>query len=75
MSYEAKIEAAIGTVIIDVPDDVGVKIHVSTALVTRSLPSGYTESVDNVFTSPNYEQAEHKIELFVNLAIGTVTVK
>lgn len=75
MSYEAKIEAAIGTVTIDVPNDVGVKIHISTALVTRSLPSGYTESVDNVFNSPNYEQAEHKIELFVNLAIGTVTVK
>jgi hypothetical protein len=74
-SYSAKVSGAIGLITIDVPDDAGVKIHTSTGLVTRTLPDGYSESADNEYISPNYEQAEKKIELYIDLAIGTLTIK
>lgn len=71
---EGRIDGGIGTVLIHVPENVGLRLIADVGLVGRTLPSGYARS-DNVYTSPNYDQADHQFELTVSLGIGTLTVR
>jgi hypothetical protein len=71
---EGVIDGGIGTVTIEVPDGVGFKLIADVGLVGRNVPSTYARN-DNIYTSPNYQQADHKVELTVSLGIGALTVR
>lgn len=73
-NFNGKLSGAIGTLRIVVPQNVGVEIQMNTALVYRNIPEDYTRH-DHLYTSPNYDQAEYRIRLEVNLAIGQVMVE
>ncbi len=73
-SAEGLIDGGIGTIRIEVPEEVGVRLIADVGLVGRTIPETYARS-NNVYTSPNYNQADHKIELTVSLGIGTLTVR
>lgn len=73
-NFNGKLSGAIGTLRIIVPENVGVEIQMNTALVYRNVPEDYTRH-DQLYTSPNYDQAEYRIRLEVNLAIGQVMVE
>lgn len=73
-SGEGRIDGGIGTVLIHVPENVGLRLIADVGLVGRTIPSGYDRN-DNVYTSPNYDQADHKFELTVSLGIGALTVR
>jgi len=73
-SMEGKISAAVGQIVIEVPKGVGVRLRSSAALGNVVTPPGYQKS-DRVYTSPDYEQADIKVELEVDLAIGNITIR
>lgn len=73
-SVEGFVDGGIGTIRIEVPEDVGLQLIADVGLVGRTIPGTYARN-NNVYTSPNFDQAEHQIELTVSLGIGTLTVR
>jgi predicted membrane protein len=74
VSVQGQVKTAIGQVTLIVPEGAGVRIQLDRALSAIRFPAGYVR-VGNVYTSPNYETAEYKIDLTVGAAIGVITVK
>jgi hypothetical protein len=73
-TFEGSVEGAIGQFVILVPKGVGVRIKADTGFVVLQVPGGY-EELDEVFTSPNYSSADHRIDLDVSLAIGNLVIE
>jgi hypothetical protein len=72
--FEATMEGAIGETVIVIPDGLAVRIQGSTGLAVRRLPEGYRRDGD-ITTSPGFEDAENRVELRVNQAMGALTVR
>ena len=73
-SFRAKVDGAIGQIIIVIPEGMEARVRLDTALVGNQLPSEY-QSQDDVYTSPGYASAENRVDLEVNLAIGSVVIR
>ncbi|MBU0704797.1 MAG: cell wall-active antibiotics response protein [Chloroflexi bacterium] len=73
-SFRAKVDGAIGQIIIVVPEGMEARVRLDTALVGRQLPDEY-QSRDDVYTSPGYAGAENRVDLEVNLAMGSVVIR
>ncbi|MEJ2600344.1 MAG: DUF5668 domain-containing protein [Anaerolineales bacterium] len=73
-SYHAEIDQAIGEMVVWVPENVGVRINPDVALVVAHYPAGFQKQGDLVF-SPNYSGATDQVDLRLNLAIGSVSVR
>lgn len=73
-SYNAQLDGAIGELVIWVPPSVGVSIAPGTALVVTNYPPGFQKQGDTV-VSPNLSTATDRIDLRLNLAIGSVSVR
>jgi hypothetical protein len=50
------------------------RIHVDTGLAARGLPASYQRQ-DDVYTSPGYASADDRVDLEVDQAIGSVTIR
>jgi hypothetical protein len=72
--FQAKIEGAIGETVVVIPESMGARVHFSTALVNRDVPSGY-QARDDVYVSPTYDSAEGRVDLEVGQAIGRVAIR
>jgi hypothetical protein len=68
------IDGGVGTIRINVPEDLGVRIIADAGLVTRDVPPNFTR-VGNTYTSPGYERADTRATVTVNLGVGTITVR
>lgn len=73
-NFDAKIDGAIGQIVIVVPEGMSLRVRSNTALANISVPGGYQKS-DRVYTSPGYESAANKVNLEVSMAIGNVSVR
>jgi hypothetical protein len=73
-SYNAQLDGAIGELVVWVPRGVGVNIVPGTALVATSYPPGFQKQGDRM-VSPDYSLATDRIDLRLNLAIGSVSVR
>ena len=73
-SYNAQLEGAIGELVVWVPRGVGITVIPSTALVATSYPPGFQKQGDRI-VSPDYSQANDRVDLRLNLAIGSVSVR
>jgi hypothetical protein len=73
-NYNAQIEGAIGELIVWVPRGVGISITPSTALVATNYPPGFQKQGDRM-VSPDYSGATNRVDLRLNLAIGSVAVR
>lgn len=73
-SYNAQLEGAIGELVVWVPRGTGITIIPSTALVATSYPPGFQKQGDRL-VSPDYSQAADRIDLRLNMAIGSVSVR
>ncbi len=73
-SFQAKVDGAIGQVIIIIPRGMEARVRLDTALVARQLPDGY-RCQDDVCTSPGYTGGENRVDLEVDLAIGNVSIR
>ena len=72
--YQARIESAIGNLVVIVPPDAGVRVRSDSGLAAVDVPPGYTEN-NNVYTSPNYTSAQTQIDLNVSQAIGRIEIR
>jgi len=70
----ANLSTAIGETIVVIPPGVAAKIHAGTAIVARDIPPEFVRDGDN-YTSPGYAQATDKIDLELDLAIGSLSVR
>jgi hypothetical protein len=73
-NYTAQVEGAIGELVVWVPHGTGISIVPETALVATSYPPGFQKQ-GNRIVSPDYSQATDHIDLRLNLAIGSVSVR
>jgi hypothetical protein len=72
--YTAIVDGAIGSVVILVPEGLGVRLHSDAGLVDVDIPEGYTNS-DGVYESADYAEADHRVDLTVDMGIGSVEVR
>lgn len=72
--FEASVEGAIGETVILIPDGLGVRLTANTGLAVRNLPDGYRQD-GNIYTSPGYADAENRVELSANQAMGALTLR
>ena len=72
--FRMDVEGAIGQIIVVVPEGMAARVRLDTALVGRQVPDEYRRGGD-VYTSPGYESAENRVDLEVDLAIGSVTIR
>jgi hypothetical protein len=73
-SFGAKVEGAIGEIVVVIPEGMAAKIAFDTGLAARQIPDSYG-CAESVCTSANYTGADNKVDLTVNLAIGSVVVR
>lgn len=73
-SFEGSVNFAMGMVEILVPEDLGVRVRSDGAIVDKAYPDDFTRDGDYI-TSPGYEDAENKVDIRVNLAIGRIVVR
>ncbi len=72
--FEVTISGGIGNITIHVPPNLGVQVNADTGLVTRNIPSTYSQR-NNVYTSPDYEAAAHRVTINVELGVGNVDIR
>jgi len=72
--FDVDIDSGMGTVVIEVPAGLGVRLQTEAAIVGRNIPSGYTRN-NNRYTSPNYSNAEDRVNIQVDLGIGNITIR
>jgi hypothetical protein len=73
-NFEARIEGTFGQTTIVIPENLGARIRIDTGLAGRQLPPGYEREGD-VYTSPGFEGADHRVELDVSQAVGYLTIR
>lgn len=72
--FSANVEGAIGSLVVRVPEGLGVRVQKETALSGATLPSDY-RCDGNTCTSPDYDTAEHRVDLDLSAAIGSIAVR
>jgi len=72
--FYAKIEGAIGETVVVIPAGMAARIRVDTGLAVSDLPDSYQQRGD-IYTSPDYDSADDRVDLEVDQAIGRVTVR
>lgn len=72
-SLDVKISGAVGELVIQVPQGSGVNVESDIALASIDVPEGYVKD-DGNYSSPDYDSAGERINVDVNLAIGSVKV-
>jgi hypothetical protein len=73
-NYSADISQAVGSIVVEIPEGVGVRIEVSRAITSLSIPSSFEKRGDYYYSS-GYDEAEYKIDLEINQAVGSILVK
>jgi len=72
--FDVDVDSGMGTVVIEVPANMGVRLQTETAIVGRDLPAGYTQN-NNRYTSPTYSTAENRVDIQVDLGLGSITIR
>jgi len=73
-TFDVDVDGGMGAVVIEVPAGMGVRLQTDAAIVGRTIPAGYTRD-NNRYTSPNYETAENRADIQVDLGMGSITVR
>jgi hypothetical protein len=71
---QVRVEVGIGQLTIELPSTAGVRIQVDSGIGTTVIPTEFTMR-DGSYFSPGYDQAEQKIDLILDIGIGTVIVR
>lgn len=72
--YRAEVSGAIGRIVIHVPEGLEARIEFGGPLGARDVPLDYTRRGD-LYVSPGYDDAEDRVDLKVDLAIGAVEIR
>jgi len=71
--FEARIEGAIGQTIVVIPEGMAARIRLDTGISGRQVPDEY-RCEEDVCVSPDYETADHRVDLEVSQAIGNLVI-
>jgi hypothetical protein len=71
---QARLNAAIGSVTVIVPQGVGMRLHTSGVFIGTSVPDGYAQQ-GALYTSPGYDGAAHQVDVYISMAFGTLSVQ
>jgi hypothetical protein len=71
---EVRVEGGIGEIAVFIPDDAGIRLHAEVGLGNVKVPSSFTRDGE-YYLSPDYASAEVRIELTLNLGIGSIQVR
>lgn len=72
--FSVNIDGGIGIIVIEVPEGMAVRLRPETGIVMRSLPDDYAH-FDGDYTSPNYRDAENRVDIRLGLGIGSVILR
>ena len=72
--FQATIDGAMGQMTVVVPENLAARIYVDSGMTVRSMPEGYQREGD-VYTSPGYEAAEERADLYLSQAMGILEVR
>lgn len=72
--FNAQIDGGIGQTVVVIPETLGARVLVDTGISGRRLPPGYV-CEDDVCLSPNYDTADHRVELEVSQGIGSLVIR
>lgn len=72
--YTARVNGAIGQLVIDVPQGLGVQIKTDTGIANVNMPADFQEQ-NGYYTSPGYASSENRVDMSLDMAIGSVTVR
>jgi hypothetical protein len=72
--FDAKIDLAVGSVTIYVPNGLAIRINSDTGLTAISVPDGYQKQGDQ-YISPGYSSSSNRVELTISNAVGTVVIE
>jgi hypothetical protein len=71
--FEARIEGAIGQTVVVIPEALAARVRLDTGISGRQVPDDY-RCEEDMCTSPDYETADHRVDLEVGQAIGNVVI-
>jgi len=71
---EVRVDGGIGEVIVRVPEGMSLRAEIDSGLGTSSAPSGYRHE-GKVYTSPDYGEAENRVDLVASVGIGQVVIQ
>jgi hypothetical protein len=72
--YTARVTSGVGGIELVVPRDVAVRLQVDRALTALDIPERYERQGD-AYVTEDWEGAEQRLELFVNVAVGLLTIR
>ncbi len=72
-SFRARVSGAIGQTVIVIPEPLAARVELNTGISGRQLPPDY-HCDEDVCVSPNYETADHRVDLEVSQAIGNLLI-
>lgn len=72
-SYSATISIGVGQVTVYVPEEIAARIQLEIGIGDTSVRGDYQRS-GNFYISPNFEEAEDQVEIFINGGIGDVEI-
>jgi hypothetical protein len=73
--YKATVDGVIGAMTIHNPAEMGARIQASTALTNVQVPADYRREGEDIYTSPNYDSAENRVDLDVSQVLGQVVIR
>ena len=74
-STEASVSGGVGEITLLIPQNVGARIRVDSALTAVRVESARFVRSGEEYVSTNYETAEHKLEMTVESAIGAIIIR
>jgi hypothetical protein len=73
---EADIEVGLGSLTLDIPRDIGVKIYYEKSIISHiDLPDEFSEREEDTYYSDNYDSAAGKLKLHIEAGLGGVKVR
>ncbi|MGC9358590.1 MAG: LiaI-LiaF-like domain-containing protein [Anaerolineae bacterium] len=72
--FDARIDNGIGQIIVVVPEGMEVRVTGGAGLGSTNVPDGY-ESQDGAYVSPGYAGADNRVDLQVDVGIGSVDIR
>jgi predicted membrane protein len=71
--FDIDVDGGIGSIVIKVPEGMSVRLRTDVAIVGRNIPASYSRN-DNIYTSPDYSDAENRANITLGLGIGSVAI-
>ena len=72
--YAVDIDTGVGAVTVSVPRGLAARIEVSRGVGGVSVPSRFVPSGDDVYVSPDYATARHRVDLRIDSGVGAVRI-